>query len=160
MRVRALCVVAVIAVPSAGAGAALALRAQRLDAAFRDGVAPSIADGSAQRALDAARARWRNAGPRSYSYRARVSCFCTVESVRPHTFVVRDRKPRHPAKHFKELATAARLFKLVQHSIDDRPDGLTVKYYENGLLKELGVDRSSTTSDDEVTYFVDRFSSP
>jgi hypothetical protein len=60
---RGLCVIALIAVPSGFAGGALAAQQQqRLDDAFPD-VAPSIADGSAQRDLDAARARWRESGP-------------------------------------------------------------------------------------------------
>jgi hypothetical protein len=130
-------------------------------AAREDGaVAPSIADGSAQQQLDAARARWRAHGPRSYTYRAQLSCYCTTDSVQPHTFVVRNRKPKHPPKGFKDIATAHRLFKLVQQAIDERVDGLAVAYRKNGLLKELDVDRYSNAADDEYSYFVDRFSSP
>jgi hypothetical protein len=80
--------------------------------------------------------------------------------VKPHTFVVRNRKPRHPPKGAKRFATAWRLFKLVQGAIDDKVDGLVVHYRRNGLLKELDVDRYSMAADDEYSYFVDRFSSP
>jgi hypothetical protein len=160
MRVRALFAVAAVVVPAGFAGGAFAVgQQQRFDAAFPD-VDPSIADGSAQRALDKARARWRKTGPRSYTYRARISCFCTPESTKPHTFVVRNRKPRHPPKGFEDLATASRLFKLVQQAIDERVDGLDVRYAKQGILKQLSVDRYSNAADDESTYFVDRFSSP
>jgi hypothetical protein len=156
---RALCVIAAIVVPAGFAGGALAAQQQRLDDAYPD-VAPSIADGSAQRDLDAARARWHTSSPRSYTYRGRLSCYCTVESVRPHTFVVRNRKPMHPAKDAKRFATAARLFALVQGEIDDKVDGLNVRYRKNGLLKQLDVDQRSNGADDEYSYYVDRFSSP
>jgi hypothetical protein len=153
-------VVAAIVVPSGFAGGALALQEQlRYDVALPD-VDPSIADGSAQRALDEARARWRQTGPRSYTYRARRSCLCTVEATRPNTFVVRDREPRRPPKKLRQLATAPRLFKLVQQAIDDRVDGLAVVYRKNGTLKELHVDPHSNAVDDEYSYLVDRFSSP
>src|SRR3954468_17884912 len=112
-------------------------------------VAPSIADGSAQRALDTARRTWRRRGPASYRYRLQLQCFCTTEAIRPRTFVVRDRKPRHPPKGWKSEATAWRLFKLVQHAIDRRVDGLDVEYRANGSLKLLSVDQYSRAIDDE-----------
>jgi hypothetical protein len=150
----ALALAVVVVAPGAGAGAAVAVAEQD------DTVAPSIADGSAQRALDAARARWHAQGPRNYTYRARLSCFCTTDSVQPHTFVVRNRKPQHPPKGFKNIATAHRLFKLVQKAIDERVDGLRVRYRANGLVKQLDVDQYQPASDDEYSYTVDRFSSP
>jgi hypothetical protein len=71
--------------------------------------------------------------------------------------VVRDRKPRHPPKGHAQMATAWRLYKLVQSAIDDRVDGLDVEYRANGSLKVLAVDRYAMAADDEYTYFVDRF---
>lgn len=141
---------------------ALALAVLPAPASAADDVAdPSITDGSAQRALDAARSRWRAHGPADYTYRTRLSCFCTTESLKPHTFVVRNRKPRHrPPKGLKGLATGWRLFKLVQDAIDEKVDGLTVKYRKNGLLKEIDVDQYKPAADDEYAYSVDRFSSP
>jgi hypothetical protein len=120
-------------------------------------VDPSIADGSAQRALDAARRTWKREGPRSYTYRVQLSCFCTSESVQPHKYVVRNRRPRHPPKGHRDTATAWRLFKLVQGAIDAKVDGLDVEYRANGSLKLLSVDRYAMAIDDEYTYFVDRF---
>jgi hypothetical protein len=121
---------------------------------------PSITNGSAQRKLNAARHKWSRHGPRprSYAYRVRLSCFCTAESVQPHTFVVRNGKPDDPPKGWSHAATAKRLFKLVQQAIHDRPDHLFVRYRKkNGLLKELSVDPEENTADEEYAYFVDRF---
>jgi hypothetical protein len=53
-----------------------------------------------------------------------------------------------------------RLFRLVQGAIHDRADGLRVRYRRNGMLRELSVDQNRTLSDDEYSYYVDRFSSP
>jgi hypothetical protein len=120
-------------------------------------VDPSIADGSAQRALDSARRTWRRDRPRSYTYRLQLGCFCTREATRPHTFVVRNGRPVHPPKGHRGDATGGRLFKLVQYAIDHKVDGLRVDYHLNGLLKELDVDQYSGAVDDEYAFFVDRF---
>jgi hypothetical protein len=151
MRARAACVL-VTALVVIGAGSAPAATQHR--------VAPSIANGSAQRHLAAARARWRRHGPRSYTYRLQLTCFCTPDSRRPHTFVVRDGRPVKPPKGWRAQDTAPKLFKLVAGAIHDRVDGLHVTYYRSGLLKELDVDQNRRIADDEQSFFVDRFSSP
>jgi Family of unknown function (DUF6174) len=138
-------------------GLALVLVPSGSATAASDEVDPSIADGSAQKRLDAARQTWRAHGPRSYGYRAQLYCFCTADSVRPHDFVVRGRRPVHPPKHFRELATAWRLFKLVQWAIDHKVDGLRVEYRANGSLKTLDVDQYVNAADDEYSYAVTRF---
>ena len=116
---------------------------------------PSITNGSAQRNLNAARRRWSRHRPHSYTYRVRVECFCMPES---HTFVVRNGTPEDPPRRWRFAATAKRLFKLVQSAIDQRPDGLIVKYRKkNGLLKRLSVDPEANAADEEYTYLVDRF---
>jgi hypothetical protein len=136
---------------------ALALVVALAGAQTGPSVDPSIADGSAQKALDAAKRTWRQQGPRSYTYPLQLSCYCTTDAVQPHTFVVRDRKPRHPPKGWKGQATMWRVFKLVQRAIDERVDGLDVEYRAGGSLKVLAVDHDSMTVDDEYTYYVDRF---
>ena len=148
MRARALLVALALIAPAAAPASA------------SDHADPSITNGSAQRHLDQARARWRKRGPRNYTYRARLICFCTPESLKPHTFVVRNGKPRHPPKGFRGVATAPRLFRLVRAAIHDRVDGLRVKYRRNGMLEELDVDQDSRAADDEFSYVIDRFSSP
>jgi hypothetical protein len=122
-----------------------------------DEVDPSIADGSAQRALDSARATWRRRGPRSYAYRLRMSCLCRASTLRPRTFVVRDGRPRKPPKGWKDRATVPRLFKLVQEAIDNRVEEMDVRYRANGSLKLLAVDSVQIYQDDEYSYTVDRF---
>ena len=120
-------------------------------------VDPSIADGSAQHDLNAAKRKWRRHGPRSYTYRLRLACYCTSDSVRPRTFVVRDGRPIHPPKGWRGSATVPRLFKIVQGAIDERVDGLRVAYRRNGALEEISVDQYRMVVDDEYAYFVDRF---
>jgi uncharacterized protein DUF6174 len=119
-------------------------------------VDPSIADGSAQRALDAARREWHRHGPHSYSYRLRLSCYCTAESVEPRTYVVRKRRPVHPPKGFKNVATMWRALGLVQKAIDDRVDALDVEYYPSGALESLQVDRIRQAIDDEYSWSLDK----
>jgi hypothetical protein len=149
MHVRTACFLfALVAISAVPAGA------QRAHGAGAGTVDPSIADGSAQRQLNAARRNWNRNGPSSYTYRLQLSCFCQPEV---HTFVVRRGKPRHPPRGFKDVDTAPRLFKLVRKAIDDRVDGLHVTYYRNGALKELSVDQTRMAVDDEYTYTVDRF---
>ena len=128
-----------------------------LAAAPAQAAAPSIEDGSAQQALEAARAKWRAATPRSYTYRLTLSCFCAADTRRPRTFVVRDGRPRNTPRGYRRLNTGAKLFRLVQQAIDDRAAGLTVRYRGNGLLRHISVDTIEEAVDDEYTYTVDRF---
>jgi hypothetical protein len=116
---------------------------------------PSITNGSAQRRLKAARRRWNRHRPHSYTYRVRIECFCSPQSVR---IVVRNGKPEDPPKRWRFVATGKRLFRLVQRAIHDRPDGLEVSYRKkNGLLKRLYVDPEGAAVDEEYAYIVDRF---
>jgi hypothetical protein len=119
-------------------------------------VDPAIADGSAQTALDSARRTWKRRGPKSYTYRLQLSCYCTTDSVQPHTYVVRKRRPVHPPKGFKNVATMWRSLKLVQEAIDDRVDALDVEYYPSGALKLLQVDRYRRAIDDEYSWSLDK----
>lgn len=128
-----------------------------LAAAPAQATAPSIEDGSAQRALDAARAKWHAAAPRNYTYRVTLSCFCDNDSRRPRTFVVRGGRPRNTPRGQRRLNTGAKLFRIVQQAIDQRADRLTVRYRRNGLLRQISVDAIEEAQDDEYTYTVDRF---
>src|SRR3954471_10461997 len=117
-------------------------------------VDPSIADGSAQRALDHARRTWRRERPSSYTYRLQLGCFCPRHATRPRTFVVRNGRPAHPPKGHRGYDTGGRLFKLVERAIKRKVDGLRVSYRRNGLLKELDVDEWKPAADDEYSYLV------
>jgi hypothetical protein len=119
--------------------------------------APSIRDGSAQRRLDAKRALWAKRAPLSYTYRLQVLCFCGPGSSKPHTFVVRNGRPRHTPKGYRSLNTGTKLFTIVQEAITRRADGLTVRYRRNGLLKRVRVDQNGRTTDEEFSVTVDRF---
>jgi transposase InsO family protein len=120
-------------------------------------VTPAIVSASPQQALHSARRTWRQKSPRNYTYRLQLSCYCTSDSVQPRTYVVRDRKPRHPPKGFKDVATMWRVFKLVQNAIDDKPDGFYAEYYPNGALKLLQVDSIKEAVDDEYSWSLDKF---
>lgn len=125
-------------------------------------VDPAIADGSAQRALDAARERWAEAEIGSYAMRARISCFCDRQTTRPRTLVVRDGRPARVRGKpvpvaLRPYATVSRLFARVQAAIDDRVALLTVRYDRRGVVRGLYVDRSFSIADEERGITVDRF---
>jgi hypothetical protein len=147
--------IAVVALALAFCGAAPAA------AARQDGddvVDPSIADGSAQRALDAARARWRATGLRSYRFRVARRCFCNPAANAPAVIVVRDGRPVDPPRRLRFVATVTRLFRKVQHAIDDRVDGLSVRYgSRRGIPRSISIDFVRMLADEEVSYVVDRF---
>jgi hypothetical protein len=125
-------------------------------------VDPEIANGSAQRALDAARERWAAAAIGSYAMRARISCFCDRQTTRPRTLVVRDGRParvggRAVPAALRPYATVPRLFARVQAAIDARVALLTVRYDRHGVVNSLYVDTSFMIADEERGITVDRF---
>jgi hypothetical protein len=117
-------------------------------------VDPSITDGSAQRALDAARARWRATGIRSYNFRASVLCFCAQRGPRP--LRVRNGRPLHPPGYLREVATVWRMHRLVRRAIDGRAANLEVEYGGRGLPHVIEIDWDAGTADDEFTYTAGR----
>jgi hypothetical protein len=127
-------------------------------AAPGDDVDPAIADGSAQRALDAARERWHATGIRSYRFRLGILCFCTVATRRPALIVVRRGKPVDPPARLRAVATVPRLLREVQQAIDDRVADLSVRYGRRGVPRTIAIDRSRMIADEEIGYDVDRFS--
>jgi hypothetical protein len=121
-------------------------------AAQQDEVDPAIADGSAQRALDAARERWRATGIRSYDFRVAVECFCTREATRPAKVRVRDGRPVRPPRRVEDVATVRRLQRRVQKAIDGRVAGLDVTYGRRGVPLRIGIDPDRAFADDETGY--------
>jgi hypothetical protein len=117
-------------------------------------VDPAIADGSAQRALDAARARWRATGIHSYDFRASVLCFCAERG--PGLLRVRAGRPVDPPRHLREVATVWRMHRLVQRAIDARAAGLDVSYGRRGLPLAIDVDWDAGIADDEFSYTAGR----
>jgi hypothetical protein len=110
---------------------------------------PSIADGSAQRALDAARARWRERGLVSYRFRQTIGCFCPEEYRKPRTMTVRRRRAVRPGKIHRPYATAPKLFRVIQDAIDRRVARLTVTYGTVGLPRQIFIDYDEMIADEE-----------
>ncbi|MDO9409752.1 DUF6174 domain-containing protein [Patulibacter sp.] len=142
-----------------GAARPLVLRPALAPAAEPDGPDPSIADGRAQRALDAARERWAARGLRSYRMRPALSCFCPPEVRAPRTVQVRRGRPVGAVPDaLRRFATVPRLFARVQEAIDAGVASLTVSYASGtGRPTSLSVDRSRAIADEETVVTVDRF---
>jgi hypothetical protein len=117
---------------------------------------PSIADGRAQAALDAARQRWAAAGLRDYRFTVALQCFCIGDVTEPRVLTVRRGKPRKPPRHLRNVATVRRLFARVQDAIDAGLARLVVRYGERGLPRLVAIDSSLMIADEEVTYRASR----
>ena len=115
---------------------------------------PSITDGSAQRKLDRARKRWRNAGLHSYRFELTRHCFCPPASWA--LFVRGDKPVRAPAEA-RKVATVRRLHRRVQDAIDERAAGLSVRYDKRGIPRVISIDGQQLVADDEIAYEVEHF---
>jgi hypothetical protein len=146
----------ILLVALAAAGAAPAAPAAYPGASAGE-VDPEIADGSAQRRLDAARERWRDTGLRSYRFRVRRECFCPLQFTAPALIVVRHGDPVDPPRRLRGVATVPRLQRKVQRAIDHRVEGLTVRYSRRGVPRAISINPSTMIADEEVGFFVDRF---
>ena len=116
---------------------------------------PSIRDGSAQRALDRARKRWRRADIHNYRFALERSCFCRPSNT-PVLFVRNDR-PVNATADNRSVATVRRLHRRVQSAIDDKVAELDVRYDRRGIPREIGIDQLRFAVDDEVSYSVGSF---
>ena len=132
-----------------------------LPAGAQEGLPPatpdaSIADGSAQRALDHARARWNRLKIRNYDYEVMVSCYC------PYTGWVRVQvRNTVPTKRSQaaagRLATVPRLFRQIQQAIDVRAHRLNVQYGARGVPVNVYSDPVELLADDEGGFGTRRF---
>jgi hypothetical protein len=120
-------------------------------------VDPGIADGTAQRELDAARQRWQAANIRHYHFSIERVCFCPPSFRGPATIVVRDRVALAPPPEFDEVDTVPRLHEIVQKAINDRVERLTVAYDARGVPTSISIDVSTMIADEEVAYRVTGF---
>lgn len=118
---------------------------------------PAITDGSAQRALTQARARFKAAHVASYRVRVALSCFCPEEIRKPRTITVRGGIPRQPPAHLKDMATVPRMFRKIQHAIDQGVAGLDATYGARGVPRKISIDVSRMIADEESYYTIDRF---
>ena len=120
---------------------------------------PSVVDGSAQRALDAARERWAAAGIRDYRMRLQLSCFCPPDYTRAHEVRIRGGRlvGRVPSQ-LRSHATVPRLFARIAEAIRARPARLTVTYAPaTGRPTGVAVDRSLRIADEESAVSVTGF---
>ncbi len=118
-------------------------------------VAENITDGSAQQRLDAARARWKAEGFRSYSEQVDLSCFCAstpARTVRVHG----GRLAGANVAYLREVATIPRQFRVIQNAIDDRVSALRVRYGTRGHPVSISIDPSTFIADEESYYTTKR----
>ena len=119
-------------------------------------VDPSIADGSAQAALDTARARWKALRIRSYDYEVRRTCFCPMSSWK--VIRVRGGAPTKKSNAVaKDLATVPRLHRTIQQAIDAKSHQLTVKYGARGVPTQISVNSIQYLADEEQYVSTRRF---
>jgi hypothetical protein len=117
---------------------------------------PAIVDGSAQRALDRARAKWKAAKIGSYRYEARRQCFCPTTGW--HVVNVRNGVPSARVHaDVKDIATVPRLFRQIQRAIDRRAHDLTVTYSTHGVPKKLTIDTYANVIDEEQYFSIRGF---
>ena len=117
---------------------------------------PYIVDGSAQKALDRAKAKWRAAKIRSYRYEARRQCFCPTTGW--HVVNVRDGVPsKRVHANVKDIATVPRLFRQIQRAIDRRAHDLTVTYSTHGVPTKLTIDSYANVIDEEQYFSIRGF---
>jgi len=117
---------------------------------------PYIVDGSAQRALDRARAKWKAAKLRSYRYEARRMCFCPTTGW--HVVNVRGGVPsKRVHANVKDIATVPRLFRQIQRAIDNEAHDLTVTYATYGVPRKVTIDTYQNVIDEEQYFSIRGF---
>jgi hypothetical protein len=120
-------------------------------------VDPRIADGTAQAELDAAMARWDQAGIADYHFTVERFCFCAPAFRGPATIVVRGSEALAPTAPFEDVATVPKLHAVVQKAIGDRVERLDVQYDDRGVPVSIQVDPSTMIADEELSYGVTDF---
>ena len=112
----------------------------------------SITDGSAQAALDKAKATWRQRGYKSYTEEVKLSCFCRQPLTYHRVEVRRGTLRPGAAKEVTAAATVPRQFGLIQRAIDDGVSGLDVSYGDRGQPRHIALDPDARIADEESTY--------
>jgi len=116
----------------------------------------AIVDGSAQKALDRARARWKAAKIGSYRYEARRACFCIATGW--HVVNVRRGVPSKKVHaDVKDIATIPRVFRQIQRAIDRRAHDLAVTYSTHGVPTRVSIDSYQNVIDEEQNFTIRRF---
>ncbi|WP_354699527.1 hypothetical protein DSM112329_05244 [Paraconexibacter sp. AEG42_29] len=118
---------------------------------------PNITDGTAQKQLDAAKRKWKQAKIRNYQLRAAISCFCPETYRRPRTIKVRNTFPVKPPQNLGPVASVPRMFRTIQGAIDGKVATIGVKYGRYGVPSTITIDRDFRIADEESYYTIDRF---
>jgi hypothetical protein len=108
----------------------LSLQVSHLRALPKAGAAaaPSIEDGSAQAALDAAKAKWAAYDKDDYKFTLKQHCFCPTQITDPTTIIVKDGKALNTTRYNRGYATVERLFATAQGAISRGVDGFSASY--------------------------------
>jgi hypothetical protein len=117
---------------------------------------PGITDGSKQHRLDTARNAWKAAHVSNYSYRIKLSCFCPQT---PYVkIVVRGGRPAAATpKNMRDVATVPRLFRMIQHAIDQKVARIQVTYGKRGVPSSISIDFDQRIADEESYYTIKGF---
>jgi len=127
-----------------------------------------LVQNSAQRELNANRAKWESSGIDDYEFHLRVGCFCPPNIVFPVVIKVQNgvaiskefaREPKEVTTDFFDRAdTIDKLFGIIQDAIDAGADNLTVEYDATyGYPMSINIDPIKTAIDEEIAYFVEAF---
>ena len=104
-------------------------------------------------ALNAARARWRDAGLRSYRFRLEVSCYCPDAGVE-RVIRVRDGRPQGGKGADRSVDTVPEMFRQIRDALDNPDAGdVEVRYdAELGYPRAASLDRIKMAIDDEISW--------
>jgi hypothetical protein len=108
--------------------------------------------------LAAARAKWKNRGATSYSYRVEYRAFIPLE---PPTLVrVVNGKPRGTPRALRRFDTVEKLFTLAETTIANGGSVSIVYAVNTGIPKFFGVDPIPNAVDDEWTLRITQIRAP
>lgn len=119
-----------------------------------DRVDPAIADGSAARELNRARARWKGSSVRRYRFRVKRVCYC----VPPANAVVRvhgRRAVRVSPRGWLGPRNVPQLYRVIGEAIKSKAAKLEVAYHpKSGYPRRIYIDYLALGADDEIGYSV------
>jgi uncharacterized protein DUF6174 len=115
--------------------------------------------------LDRAQARWSAAGPASYDFDVRVSCFCIATTYGTVTVSVRNHQAVSVVRtdsgtvvdslYFQNVLTVDRMFADVRRFLDRDPARFHAAYDATlGFPTAVSVDPNAQTADDEYSFQV------
>jgi uncharacterized protein DUF6174 len=112
--------------------------------------------------LDAARSRWQAAGPPSYVFDLRLSCFCLQETYGTVSITVVDGRfvgeitsegTSVDSLLFESYLTVDRALELTQRLLEAKPASFTASYDPSlGYPTMVSVDPNARAADDEISF--------